>query len=420
MANVLGELFQDIADAIRSKTGSTDTLKPNQFPEAIEGITAGGGGSSADERVKYVTFVYEENGETKEHSYPVIKGDTCHDPAALGLINPTKASTAQYNYTFYGWGASDGGAADANILKNITKDKTVYAIFTATVRYYTITYYDSDGTTVLKTESLAYGKKPSYTPIKSGYNLIGWIPAVSVVTGNASYTAQWEVSTVVDEEISDSWDDIIAAANNGTYKEKYKLGNWKKLTFTQPYSTTQWTLTMQIVAFDSDRLADGSGYAPITWVAKEVYNYFKDIISASYAGWSSCNLRNALHNDLPKAILETNVVSAVKEVVKSQIEYVGNGLVTQTSMDKFWIPSYKELNSNSTSGANYCEVYRDDASRIKIRGYGDMNYAWWLRDTYSYSSWSSYKNRLVTSSGIFSSGDGRAGGAGYWALGFCI
>lgn len=42
MANVLGELFQDIADAIRSKTGSTDTLKPNQFPEAIEGITGGG------------------------------------------------------------------------------------------------------------------------------------------------------------------------------------------------------------------------------------------------------------------------------------------------------------------------------------------------------------------------------------------
>jgi hypothetical protein len=44
MANVLGELFQNIADAIRSKTGSTDTLKPNQFPEAIEGITGGGGG----------------------------------------------------------------------------------------------------------------------------------------------------------------------------------------------------------------------------------------------------------------------------------------------------------------------------------------------------------------------------------------
>lgn len=191
MANVLGELFQNIADAIRSKTGSTDTLKPNQFPAAIEGITTGGG-SSGDNRVKYVTFVYEENGETKEHSYPVIEGDTCRDPVANGFIStPTKESTAQYNYTFYGWGASDGGAADANILKNITEDKTVYAIFTATVRYYTITWLDDDGTTVLKTESLAYGTVPSYKPSKDGYLFKGWAETVVAVTGNASYTAQW-------------------------------------------------------------------------------------------------------------------------------------------------------------------------------------------------------------------------------------
>jgi uncharacterized repeat protein (TIGR02543 family) len=191
MANVLGELFQDIADAIRSKTGSTDTLKPNQFPEAIEGITTGGGGSSADERVKYVTFVYEENGETKEHSYPVIKGDTCHDPAALGLINPTKASTVQYNYTFYGWGASDGGAADANILKNITEDKTVYAIFTATARLYTITWLDEDGTELPGQKQWAYGTVPSYTPTKDGVAFNGWTPTPVAVTGDASYTAMW-------------------------------------------------------------------------------------------------------------------------------------------------------------------------------------------------------------------------------------
>lgn len=43
MANVLGELFQDIADAIRGKTGSTDTMKPVDFPTAIAGIEAGGG-----------------------------------------------------------------------------------------------------------------------------------------------------------------------------------------------------------------------------------------------------------------------------------------------------------------------------------------------------------------------------------------
>jgi uncharacterized repeat protein (TIGR02543 family) len=203
MANVLGELFQNIADAIRSKTGSTDTLKPNQFPEAIEGITAGGGGSSGDNRVKYVTFMY---GETELIKYPVISGDTCRDPVTNGYISaPTKESTVQYHYTFYGWGASDGGAADANILKNITEDKTVYAIFTATVRYYTITWLDDDGETVLKTESLAYGAIPDYAATKDGYLLDGWIPDVSAVSGDASYTAKW--SEVVGGSLSSkaSW-----------------------------------------------------------------------------------------------------------------------------------------------------------------------------------------------------------------------
>jgi hypothetical protein len=38
MANVLGELFGDIATAIRSKTGEEGTMKPAEFPEKIDGI----------------------------------------------------------------------------------------------------------------------------------------------------------------------------------------------------------------------------------------------------------------------------------------------------------------------------------------------------------------------------------------------
>ena len=189
MANVLGELFQNIANAIRSKTGSTDTLKPNEFPAAIEGITTGGGGSSGDNRVKYVTFMY---GETELIKYPVISGDTCRDPVANGYISaPTKESTAQYDYTFYGWGASDGGAADANILKNITEDKTVYAIFTATARLYTITWLDEDGTELPGQKQWAYGTVPSYTPTKDGYAFDKWTPTPVAVTGDASYVASW-------------------------------------------------------------------------------------------------------------------------------------------------------------------------------------------------------------------------------------
>ena len=183
-----------IANAIRAKTGKSDSLTLDQMPTEIEGITGGGGGSSADERVKYVTFVYEENGETKEYSYPVISGDTCHDPAELKIINPKKASEVDKTYSHIGWSSTSGGQADANILENITADKTVYGVFKVEARKYTITWLDDDGS-VLTTTQVPYGTVPSYTPSKDGAVFGGWTPTPVAVTGNATYTVVW--STIV-------------------------------------------------------------------------------------------------------------------------------------------------------------------------------------------------------------------------------
>lgn len=188
MANVLGTLFQDIADAIRSKTGDTAKLSPNGFAAAIEAIAVGSGGGAASDDVRYVTFM---NGDTVLYKKAVATGDDCVDVLAKGLIEtPTKESDDQYDYTYYGWGASDGGAADSTILQSITEDKTVYAIFTGTLRSYTITWRDDDGTE-LKSETLLYGAVPSYTPTKEGYGFAYWTPTPTAVTGDASYTAVW-------------------------------------------------------------------------------------------------------------------------------------------------------------------------------------------------------------------------------------
>lgn len=176
----------DIADAIRAKRGTNELLSVDQMKTEIPDITTD---SSAD-YVRYVTFRNESTGE--EFVKSVAIGDDCVDVVANGLWpTPTRESDAQYDYTFYGWGASDDGAADADILKNVTADKTVYAIYTKTVKYYTITYYDEDGTTVLHSESLPYGIKPSYVPTKDGYILGGWTPALSTVTEDARYAATW-------------------------------------------------------------------------------------------------------------------------------------------------------------------------------------------------------------------------------------
>ena len=40
MSNELKRLFENVADSIREKTGSTDTMKPQEFPEKIAEIEA--------------------------------------------------------------------------------------------------------------------------------------------------------------------------------------------------------------------------------------------------------------------------------------------------------------------------------------------------------------------------------------------
>lgn len=155
----------------------------------IVGTFEGGGGGSVDGCVT-VTF---KNGDTVLFSRPVYIGDDCPDPLEQGHIKntPTKASTAQYYYTYLGWGNASG-AFDANILKNIREDKTVYATFSATLQTYTIKFVDDDGS-VLKSDTLTYGATPvAPTPTRDGFNLVGWSPAVSTVTGNVTYTAVWE------------------------------------------------------------------------------------------------------------------------------------------------------------------------------------------------------------------------------------
>lgn len=182
----LTDKLSAIGEAIRAKTGKSDKLTLDQMPSEIAGITGGGGGS-ADGCVT-VTFM---NGDTVLFSRPVYIGDDCPDPIDQGHIKntPTKESTVQYYYTYRGWGNAYG-AYDANILNNITEDKTVYATFISTLQTYTITYLDTDGS-VLKTETLTYGSTPAYTPVKTGAAFQSWTPAVETVTGDATYTATW-------------------------------------------------------------------------------------------------------------------------------------------------------------------------------------------------------------------------------------
>jgi WD40 repeat protein len=189
MANVLGTLFGDIADAIRAKSGESGTMKPAEFPAKIAAIPAGGGGSAAGA----VTVTFCNYDGTELHSRQVFIGDDCPDPVTQGKIStPTKASTAQYDYTHNGWSTAAYGTKDENALKNITADKTVYSAFKETVRTYTVRFYDGD--TVMKTETVAYGSKATPPDVeKEGFSFNGWTPSDLTIKADTDFYGAWEV-----------------------------------------------------------------------------------------------------------------------------------------------------------------------------------------------------------------------------------
>ena len=209
--------------------------------------------------LQYSVDMYSEDGSTLLKSNSVTAGANCPS------YTPTKSSTAQYNYSFAGWATSPGGAVVSNALTNIREDKQLYAVFNATLRTYTVYFYNES--TLLQTvNNVPYGGTANYTgsePTKEGYEFSGWSPSNSNITGQTSCYAQFSLATLDVVEITDSWTEIIAACNNGTYKSKYNVGNYKPLTIGSE------TINMQIAGMDKDDLADGTGKAPISWVPKE-------------------------------------------------------------------------------------------------------------------------------------------------------
>lgn len=140
-------------------------------------------------------YFYDDSGNTLLKTVTVYDGED----AAYSGSNPTKASTAQYSYSFSGWSLTAGGAANANAMKAVVSDRNVYAAFTSTVRKYTVRFYN--GTTLAQTVSeVPYGSNASYTgdtPAKTNvekpedYEFTGWNPSPNGITGNTDCYAQY-------------------------------------------------------------------------------------------------------------------------------------------------------------------------------------------------------------------------------------
>ena len=128
--------------------------------------------------------------------------------STLGTLpTPTRASTAEYSYTFAGWFTAATGGTQITASTTVTKDVTYYAHWTETRRSYTATFNGNGGgtpspSTITKEYNTALGILPTCT--RTGYTFLGWYTASSggtkistttVVTKDITYYAQWSINS---------------------------------------------------------------------------------------------------------------------------------------------------------------------------------------------------------------------------------
>ncbi len=185
--------------------------------------------------------------------------------------------------------------------------------------------------------------------------------------------------------IFDSWEKIIAAGENGSYAKKYHIGDTKVLDLGE-----EGEICMELVAMDADELADGSGKAHMTWIAKDLLNtehcINKDNKSYNYE-WEKSDMRAWLQESI-LPLFPDDVRSNIKEVTKYSFD---RDLKTIPSTDTIWIPSYREVfvgaYNEEDNGPDYASVFSNNESRVKYKTGTSSTSGWWLRSAYGHSQY---------------------------------
>ena len=239
-------------NGINTLTIATDVKPQNLMIKGnVEYIDSG-------ESIIYTISYYSQDGQTLIRTEKVLKYGN-----AMDLQNePTKESTAQYNYTFVGWNMSaNQTTATSGVLNNITSDKTVYAAFSESVRTYTVYFYN-EATLLQTVQNVPYGGSATYTgtePTKTDYEFTGWNPQPTNIIADTSCYDQFEQR--IQGLITDSWATISQRSAAGTAQNYYSVGDCKPVYLNGTMGTVALddTLYVYILGFNHNSAKEGTG-----------------------------------------------------------------------------------------------------------------------------------------------------------------
>lgn len=230
--------------------------------------------------------------------------------------------------------------------------------------------------------------------IKVGDGLIindGMLALFTGATNSEEWTFTMDDDTTVTKNVvllpgRLSWKRVLKSIEAGTYATDYAIGECVQI-----YLGDEGVVNAQIAGFDVDLLADGSGYAAITWITKELLTTSQRINpslvtnedgtykngTGSIGGWEYSEMRSYL-KDTVKQLLPKNIANAIVTVQKNQLSYDTAGeSYTQTTDDDVWIPSYDEVVG---SGSTYYALFENkNTNLIKYKPESSSADIWWLR-----------------------------------------
>lgn len=162
-------------------------------------------------------------------------------------MDPTKESTAQYDYTFNGWTPA---------IAAVSGDVEYKATYKGTVRKYTVSFVNEDGSPLGTAKEYEYGTPienidvPSVPEKPSNeyyvFTFAGWMPTLGEVTGNVTYRAIFgnmkrSFTVTFKDSSGDIWDEYTyyynevvrvpgSGPNMSTLECRYDFDKWVRVT----------------------------------------------------------------------------------------------------------------------------------------------------------------------------------------------
>ena len=202
---------------------------------------------------------------------------------------------------------------------------------------------------------------------------------------------------------NNSWDNIISAAESDNIPSTWKIGDEKDIVLEG--SGYNENITLQIWDFDHFDKSDGTGKAKLCLGMKHlmIYEDYMNDSDTNNGGWDGSDMKSTRMRNIELA-MPNNIRSHIKEV-KTEANAGNRAEYAESSVDKVFIPGYKELGftyENYDGNQVKFPIFSDNNFRIKKmnNGSGEAKY-WWTRSPFCGSG---YSFRVVYTDGGWSNG----------------